>query len=121
MVRKRLPSFIFPPNPGLPGLSDFEFVFKSLGANLTAAAQLHDSLIKIQAVTYSLELCCNQTGDLYAARRYERARFYREVIATRLAGLFTQSRDRWVSGSEASPQNREEHPSFPSTLSLASV
>ena len=52
MVRKRLPSFIFPPNPGLPGLSDFEFVFKSLGANLTDAAQLHDSLIKIQAATY---------------------------------------------------------------------
>src|SRR6266446_8283029 len=48
------------------------------------------------AVTYSLEVCCNQTGDRYAARRYERARFYREVTATRLAGLFTQSRQRWV-------------------------
>src|SRR5437867_1261565 len=45
------------------------------------------------AVTYSLEVCCNQTGDRYAARRYERARFYREVTATRLAGLFTQSRE----------------------------
>jgi len=103
MVRKRLPSFIFPPNPGLPGLSDFEFVFKSLGANLTAAAQLHDSLIKIQAVTYSLELCCNQTGDRYAARRYERARFYREVTATQLAGLFTQSLTRYAQRLDAHP------------------
>ena len=48
------------------------------------------------AVTYSLEVCCNQIGDRYTARRYERARFYREVTATRLAGLFTQSRERWV-------------------------
>src|SRR6266516_3401209 len=47
------------------------------------------------AVTYSLEVCCNQTGDRYAARRYERARFYREVTATRLAGLLTRSRISW--------------------------
>src|SRR6266496_812959 len=33
------------------------------------------------AVTCSLEVCCNQTGDRYAARRYERAGFYREVTA----------------------------------------
>src|SRR6266404_532020 len=53
------------------------------------------------AVTYSLDVCCNQTGDRYAARCYERARFYREVTATRLAGLFTQSRERWVGAVQA--------------------
>ena len=37
-----------------------------------------------------------KTGDRYAARRRKRAPFYREVTATRLAGLFTQSLTRWV-------------------------
>lgn len=51
MVRKRLHSFIFPPNPGDPGLSDFEMLFKSVGAKKNCLAQLHDSLFKIQAVS----------------------------------------------------------------------
>jgi len=61
------------------------------------------------AVTYSLEVCCNQTGDRYAARRYERARFYREVTATRLAGLFTQSREGWVRNVTAYAPCRLQH------------
>ena len=87
MVRKRLPSFIFPPNPGLPGLSDFEFVFKSVGANLIAAAQLHDSLIKIQAVTSGRQnRFLVKIGNRYAAQGCRPLHAsYREDTATRLS------------------------------------
>ena len=47
-------------------------------------------------VTYSSEVCCYQSGDRYAAQVYEHAPFYREVTATRFAGLFTHSLTKWV-------------------------
>jgi hypothetical protein len=40
--------FIFPLNPGVPGLPDFEERFKPVGTKSRVVPQFHDSLIKIQ-------------------------------------------------------------------------